>query len=170
MIYFSHRESLSSHFEPFVSKPFSGVKTGETVLPQLFPSAPFLQLIAFYVPMFYTHTKVSVTTDSSSEVRSASSLIQGIKLTLRFAKGKVRQGPRALRFAAANSSIFRSVHHPHEPTFSVRGFHKRDVFTTGSYVHYRLIKGSRTHLQTFRKLVGPFRAVRPYSTIPSFSF
>jgi hypothetical protein len=48
------------------------------------------------------------------------------KLTLRVAKAMAQ----SIRFADADSSIFHSVHHPYEPTFSVWGFHKRDVFTT----------------------------------------
>ncbi|KIJ92873.1 hypothetical protein K443DRAFT_684958, partial [Laccaria amethystina LaAM-08-1] len=35
-----------------------------------------------------------------------------------------------LRFATADGSIFHSVYHPYEPTFSVWGFNERDVFTT----------------------------------------
>jgi len=46
MIYFSHRESLSSHFEPFVSKPISGVKAGETVPRRQASAFPFRPLFS----------------------------------------------------------------------------------------------------------------------------
>jgi hypothetical protein len=97
MIYVSHRESLpppppASNLS-FI-KPFPEVKPCEIILryrrPQLFPSAPFfLTYRILYAKALYPY-QFSVTADLSSEVRPASSFIQRAKLTLRFAKGKVK--------------------------------------------------------------------------------
>lgn len=90
MIYFSHHESLSSRFEPFVSKPFSRGKYRRDCPSSSaqdsafsFRSVFFFQRIAFYLPKLYTNTKVLVTTVPPSQryLRLALSLIHGIELT-----------------------------------------------------------------------------------------
>jgi hypothetical protein len=74
--------------------PFPEVKPSETILrqrrAQLFPSAPFfLTYRILYAKALYPY-QFSATSDRSSEVHPASSFIQRVKLTLRFAKGKVK--------------------------------------------------------------------------------
>jgi hypothetical protein len=74
--------------------PFPEVKPCETILrqrrPQLFPSAPFFSTYRIlYAKTLYSY-QFPVTADHSSEVRPALSFIQRVKLTLRFAKGKVK--------------------------------------------------------------------------------
>jgi hypothetical protein len=177
MIYVSHCESLPPppRFEPFVHKPFSRGKTvrdyPSSAQASTFPFRSFfLTYRILYAKALYPY-QFSVTADLSSEVRPASSFIQRAKLTLRFAKGKVKTIAPSITLCFClqlNLSPFLS------PTrvdvlrlgISQAGCDYEDVRML-IIVQLREVELTSERLESYSLPAGPLRAVNP---IASFSF
>jgi hypothetical protein len=133
MIYVSHRESLPPppRFEPFVHKLFSRGKTvRDRPSSAQASTSPFRSFFKVSHSICQNFIPLPILCDCRSLFGGTPCFVLYSSQHYVVQIVRYRQWPQALRFATADGSIFHSVYHPYEPTFSVWGFHERDAFTT----------------------------------------